>query len=484
MECNYTMHKPPVNSVRKLFVLIGALFIYCNAFTQNIISPDSLTTYKIGAIRYTGNKITKDRIIRRELVKRETDTLVLKTLPYILKRSEQNIFNTQLFIYDSIKATVHHDIKQIDLDVLVKERWYIWPIPLFEIQDRNLNTWWQTKDLFRINYGFALGFDNFSGNKDRMVIIARRGYSELYGCSYELPYLNAEQTLGFKIAYSYGRNNEITYRTEQNAPLFYRDYHQYVFANHEAKASLQYRQGLYLRHLLDFSYNNAVVSDTIAKLQTRYFGNGHRETEFVKAEYRYAYDERDNKQYPLRGWAFDMWLIKEGLSFNPDAAIDNLSITSSLKKHTALGGRFFLANQIKTRYMRPEKWNFFLNRGLGYNDNLRGYEYYVLDGQSYFYSKNSLRFQLVKTRFFKPHIIRKIKQFNTIPFYMFMNLHGDIGYVEDRFFQETNNLANNWQYGYGLGVDMISYYDVVLRIEYSVNRQMRGGIYIHLTSGF
>lgn len=466
------------------FVIIGLLIISLKVFAQSQSLPDSSVSYKIGTIQYAGNKITQSRIIRRELVKQEGDTLQLKALPYVISRSEQNIFNTQLFIYDSIKAIVHHDIKQIDFDILVKERWYIWPIPLFEIQDRNFNTWWQTKDLFRINYGFALGFDNFSGNNDKMVLIARRGYSELYGCSYQLPYLNAEQTLGFKLSYSYGRNNEITYLTENNTPVFYRDYSQYVFINHEAKGSLQYRQGLYLRHSMVLSYINAGVSEMITRLQPDYFGERRDRTEFVKAEYRYAYDDRDNKQYPLRGWAFDMWLVKEGLSFNPNASIDNLSATAALKKHTALGGRFFLANQVKARYMRPERWNFYLNRGLGYSDNLRGYEYYVLDGQSYFYNKNSIRFQLVKTRFFKPSILRKVKQFNTIPFYMFMNLHGDIGYVEDRFFQATNTLANTWQYGYGVGIDMISYYDVVLRLEYSLNRQNRGGFYVHLTSGF
>ncbi len=473
------------SALLRVFWIVSLYFFPLSHYlAQNTVGVDSLAVYRIGKTECYGNRITNSRIIFRELVKKQNDTLLLQKLPQIITRSEQNIFNTLLFIYDSIVPQINHTSKQIDLKIIVKERWYIWPVPLFEIQDRNLNTWWQTKDLFRINYGFAIGFDNFSGNKDKLVLIARRGYSELYGVSYQLPYLNKAQTLGFKVQYTYGRNNEITYRTENNTPLFLRNYTHYVFKNHEAKAALTYRNGLYETHQMETVYFNASISDSILKLQPLYFGNEQQSMALLKLEYRYTFDKRDNRQYPLRGWASDLWITKEGFEFSSQAPIDNLSATLSLKKHSPLIGRWYLANQLKGRYMQPDRWAFAFNRGLGYNDNLRGYEYYVMDGQSYFYSKNSLRFQLLKPRYFKPKLIRKLKQFNTIPFYMFINLHGDVGYIEDKFFASTNTLNNSWQYGYGIGIDMISYYDAVLRLEYSYNRQQQGGFYIHLTSGF
>jgi hypothetical protein len=472
-----------------IFKTILRKFIFLIVFLLGISflksqSIDSLAVYHIANISFSGNRITKQKIILRELVKKQNDTLVLKKLPFIVIRSEQNIFNTQLFIYDSIFTNINHTEKTIDLRIVVKERWYIWPVPIFEIQDRNFNTWWQTKDLFRVNYGFFVGVDNFTGNKDKLVFGFKRGYSEQYGASYEMPYVNTAQTLGFKAQYVFNRNNEVTYLTKENLPRFQRNYKKPVFYNHEAKIGLTYRDGLYVNHRLEAVYNKAAINDTINSLNTNYFGEGRKKIEYAKLEYRYNFDNRDNKQYPLTGWAVDLWLTKEGLEFTSTAPIDNLTSTFSIKKHTPLHKRFFLANQLKARAMQPDKLPFYFNRALGYNDIIRGYEYYVIDGQNYFLSKNSVRFQVIKPRIYHPRIIRKIKQFNAIPFYMFLNVHGDIGYIQEKFYANTNSLNNSWQYGYGVGVDMISFYDVVLRFEYSLNKQQQSGFFIHLTSGF
>lgn len=462
--------------------LIGCVILFSHALHSQSI--DSSDVYTIKTIFVKGNRITRERIILRELVKKQGDTLRLKTLPKVALRSEQNIFNTQLFIYDSIFSTIRVAEKEIDLTILVKERWYIWPVPLFEIQDRNFNTWWQTKDLFRINYGFALGFDNFSGNKDKMVLLFKRGYTEQYGFGYRLPYLNKAQTLGFKAQYVFNRNNEVTYRTTDNLQLFIRDYNSYVFSNHEVKAGLNYREALYVNHSLEFLYNVASTKDSLVKLNPDYLGKNRKRIEYAGLQYRYNFDNRDNKQYPLIGWAFDLKAEKTGLEFKSDAPIDNFSATLSLKKHTHLYQRFYLANQVIGRLMRPDYLPFYFNRALGYNEVIRGYEYYVMDGQQYGLFKNSLRFQIVKPRIFHPKIIRRLKQFNAIPFYAFVNIHGDMGYIEDRFYGRNNPLNNSWQYGYGVGLDMVSFYDIVLRTEYSFNKRGEGALFFHLTSGF
>jgi hypothetical protein len=66
---------------------------------------------------------------------------------------------------------------------------------------------------------------------------------------------------------------------------------------------------------------------------------------------------------------------------------------------------------------------------------------------------------------------------------MFMNLHGDIGYVQDKFYSKNNPLSNTWQYGYGVGLDFVTYYDIVVRLEYSINKQLQNGFFIHMSAG-
>ena len=176
-----------------VFFLICISYFTSQSFSQN---NDSLNyTLRIGAVAIGGNKVTKTNIITRELPFNSGDTINIKYLDALALRAQQNIFNTQLFIYDSVQYVVEEVSKTVDFNIKVKERWYIIPTPLFEIQDRNFNQWWRTKDLFRINYGLALDWNNFTGHRDNLSIIIRRGYSEKYGVSYCLCFIYIGQTV-------------------------------------------------------------------------------------------------------------------------------------------------------------------------------------------------------------------------------------------------------------------------------------------------
>ena len=146
----------------RLIVCFICIYLFTSlSFSQN---NDSLHyTLRVGDISISGNKVTRKSIITRELTFNVGDTINTKYLVETALRSQQNIFNTQLFIYDSVKYVIDPNARTVDFNIKVKERWYIIPSPIFEIQDRNFNQWWRTKDLFRINYGFALGWDNFTG---------------------------------------------------------------------------------------------------------------------------------------------------------------------------------------------------------------------------------------------------------------------------------------------------------------------------------
>ncbi len=465
----------------KYLTLTLFLFHFSWCFSQHY---DSSAVYKISSINISGNKKTREAIITRELSRKVNDTLTLRGIGYFKKRSEQNIFNTQLFVYDTINPVIDHANKTIAVNIVVKERWYIWPVPLFEIQDRNFNTWWLTKDLFRINYGFALGMDNFSGVSDKLVFIFQRGYSEKYGVSYRRPYINKNQTLGFNMQYLFGQNNEVTYITQNNTTLFVRKYDQYLRAEHEAKLGMTFRPNLYEFNTLEAVFKSASVKDTVVKLNPEFYGRGSKKIKYLSLQYRYTFDNRDNKAYPLRGWAFDLWLAQDGFDFSEGSPVNNLTVAMSLRKHSQIYQRIYLANLVKQRWMNVERLSFNFNRALGYNDVVRGYEYYVMDGQKYFLTKNSLRYQLIKPRVYQNKRLIMIKQFNTIPYYAFINVFFDAAFVEDKFHYQTNTLNNSWQYGYGLGIDFITYYDIVLRLEYSFNRQKQSGFFIHMSAGF
>lgn len=467
---------------RPFVLTLCICFLSLCSFSQN---NDSLnTTLRIGSVIINGNKITKKNIITRELPFSAGDSIHLKDLDAIALRSQQNIFNTQLFIYDSVHYAVNESTKEVDFNIRVKERWYIIPAPIFEIQDRNFNQWWLTKDLFRINYGLALDWTNFTGHRDNLSFIIRRGYSERYGVSYSYPYINKAQTIGMNLAYSYSRNNEVAYSTINNILFFYRDYKRYMREQHEGKVGVSIRNHLYQKSTVELLYNELHINDTIGKLNPDFFGDKRTKIGYFSLQYRYTFDKRDNKPYPLKGITVDIALIKDGLNFVYNESLNNLYAVLSVRKYTSLSKRFFIANQLKGRYINTDNIPYYFNRALGYyNDYIRGYEYFVMDGQNFMLTRNSVRYKLIKQHIVEIKNLKRLSQFTTIPYAVYLNLNADAGYVEDKFYGRTNSLTNKWQYGYGIGLDFVTYYDIVVRFEYSFNKQQQSGFFISMGAG-
>ena len=203
----------------KFILLLSLLFFTKNSYStffsiSNQDSTNCINKYvTIGSISISGNKKTKSPIILRELTFRSNDTIDLKSIEQLLKRSEQNLLNTSLFNFATITSELNEENLSVSINIAVSERWYLWPSPVFEIQDRNFNTWWETKDLFRINYGLFLSMYNVRGRNETAVLKFRKGYTELYGFSYKIPYLDKKQNLGANISVNYSRNNEVAFNT-------------------------------------------------------------------------------------------------------------------------------------------------------------------------------------------------------------------------------------------------------------------------------
>ena len=119
---------------------------------------------------------------------------------------------------------------------------------------------------------------------------------------------------------------------------------------------------------------------------------------------------------------------------------------------------------------------------MGYGrEAIRGYEYYVIDGQRYFLTRNNIKFELMSKKVVQAGFI-PLNKFNTIPFSFYLNLFFDAGYVRDALYFNGNPLTNSWQYGYGAGLDLFTYYDLVFRLEYSFNKLGESGIFLHFTA--
>jgi len=458
-----------------VFIFFGA-----QAISQ---TTDTLAAkkFQVSGIVLEGNKKTKDRIILRELTLKEGDSLTEAQLKSKCWRTQQNLMNTSLFVYDTVSFILDTAAQQAHIKIKVQERWYLWPGLIFEIQDRNFNSWWATKDLFRINYGVSLTVYNLFGLNQTLTMIFRRGYTEQYGASYRIPFINKKQTMGLAASFNYYRNNEVWYRTEDDILKFYRDYKNYVRQDQEAKIGVTHRHKLYIRQSLELFYKKSSVTDTIEKLNTNYYNKGQTSIAYSSLQYRFAYDFRDYKPYPTKGYYLEASVIKDGSQLFTDTATNNLSLFASAKTYFKLFKRTYVMTALKGRYMPLYKPMYYFNRALGYSEVIRGYEYYVVDGQNFMVFKGNLRFQVIRPRVIRMPI-KRLQKFNNISYALYVGPFVDAGYVQDNYFFKNNALSNELLMGAGIGLDLITYYDLVFRVEFSMNRWQQPGIYLHLNA--
>jgi len=207
-------------------------------------------------------------------------------------------------------------------------------------------------------------------------------------------------------------------------------------------------------------------------------------TQYFTISYKFENDRRDYKTYPLSGHYLSLELEKKGLGLLRNEAPDLFNFKVSLRKYWPLYPRFYFSCAFFGRISKGDHSSYFAEQGLGYgSETVRSYEYYVVDGLNYGLLKTQLKYQLMKTKILHLRFL-PLSKFNTIPIAFYINLFYDGGYITKYPINSADKLANRYLYGGGMGLDFVTYYDQVIRLDYAVNMFFEQGIFLHFTSPF
>jgi len=469
------------------FILI---FLTSITFAEKAHSSGNDTTVTdsseiiIGNITVIGNKITKEHIVLRELAFGTGDTLFFSDFEAKKIRSEENIYNTSLF--NSVKLTyLKSEDGRTNIYIILKERWYVFPLPVFEVVDRNFNVWWRTKDFSRIVYGGVLSWNNFRGRNETVALAVRLGYVQQLSFAYSIPYINKNQHSGLSFGFSYSRNHQTGYKTSYDDVVYFKDTVEFTREAWSGAVEYTYRKGLYNIHYVSAGYLNVHVNDTILKLNPEYFARKKPSEHFYTLRYLFKRDHRDYVYYPLRGYMYSLEIVKNGMPFLNDD-VNYLYATAEIRKFWKLSRLFYFGASFRGKLSDEHFQPYYNTRALGFGrDYVRGYEYYVVDGQHFGLFKTNLKFELLPRKEVHAGFI-PFQKFATIPFSFYLNLYADAAYVEDSQFSNElnskNKLPNSWLYGYGLGIDFVTYYDIVIRLDYSFNKFGESGLFLHFAA--
>ena len=161
--------------------------------------------------------------------------------------------------------------------------------------------------------------------------------------------------------------------------------------------------------------------------------------------------------------------------------MDLANFSAEIKNYSALSERVYFASSATGIVAANDNQPYLLQNGLGYSSfGIRSYEYYVIDGQNIGLAKAQIKYQLVKPNSFDLGF--GTEKFGKFHYAFYLGLFTDFAYVDDQVGFEKNDLANELQYGYGIGLDFVSYYDIVVRTEFSINKFGESGIFLHFVA--
>jgi outer membrane protein assembly factor BamA len=436
------------------------------------------TRVVIREIRLEGNRITRPKIILRELKFQAGDTVPEASFPLMVTQSRDNVFNTSLFNLVTVDTLREPGCAEcVAVTVKVVERWYIWPLPYIAFPNHNINAWFSDPDFSRLTYGINLTFFNTRGRNETLTILLHFGFDQQYGFSYKTPYINKKQTWGFGFGLNFDLNRSLMVSTRGSKAVYMDTSGAFLLRSVSGFGELFFRPSLYTYHNLRLSYEDNRFADTLLSVEG-FLTDSTLNQAFFNLWYKFKLDHRDARYYPLTGYYFDIEFLKEGFTSAP---VNLFSVKSSLKKFWQLHGRWYFATGATGRISFPEDQPFYLQEGLGYGrDYVRGYEYYTLNAQHFAILKNNLKFALVPRRVTDLEFIRTPK-FSVVPWGLYLNLFADVGYLYNPYpyYGQDNVVENSVLFGYGLGVDLATYYDVVIGLEGALNLMGEPGFYVH-----
>ena len=467
------------------------IFILLSLFSARLSAQQNtkLSYVIVRDIAVEGNRKTKTNILTRELTFAVGDTIPRSKLATKLEDNRLRLINTNLFNVVKLNVKDWSDDNHATVVIEVVEAWFFYPVPIFELADRNFNVWWNTyhRALDRTNYGGRLSFLNATGRRDPIYANVQFGYTPRVALSYELPFINRRQTIGLFAGGLYAVNREVNYATVGNHQIFIKDSTQNLSQRINFEVGMTLTPELLSRHVWTLGFAQQIVDTSVINRSNQdFFLDNRTRQRYFWLSYNYSHDTRNIRPYPTNGHLASVNLTKFGLLGSDD--VDALNLNLRWAQYIPLSKRFSLevVGKAKTALIRGQQpYNF--QRGLGYGqDFVRGYEYYVVDGYDYGLSKNSLRFQLFDRDF---DLTKKAKwkilnSFKTLPLKAFLTFNFDAGYSYTPQYSAVNPLNNRILYGGGIGFDILAYYTFHWRFEYSFNHLGEGNLFFSYRAAF
>ncbi len=487
----------------RLTILSLSLFVLsCNSgygFIKFSSKKDTLHTFSaqetidalnttIDTIIYQGNKVTREEVLRREMLFSRHDTLNVKKI----RQSRSEIFNLLLFnkVNISAKRFVPGDtlsgkakLKPLIFNaqeqanrlnrsytavlVTVYERWYFFPIPTFDLRGTSVTQWIRNPNLSNLNFGLSLQDQNFTGHGDLFTTSFGLGFDPFVGISYSTPYVFGSDKYGLGLAAEY---RELKNTAEGHTAFIAPAYNQI-----RRTIGFSISQRLSAFSLIGV-YAEYVALSVSRSVRDRYPFSAISEDgldQFPTLSLYYRYQRLDYILFPMEGFSFSAKLSKVGIPSANDkldftrAALD-YRIYKPIFTNLSIAWRTFTV--LSSNQPIPNHKRLFL----GYSTKIRGYTRTIFNGDHLQLNTVELRAPIIRLNTLRLAFM-PIEQFSIFQYGLFMSMFLDSGTIwynpASKSPPGTSNrfTFSDYKFGYGGGLIFIGGFQWVSRLDFAFN---------------
>jgi outer membrane protein assembly factor BamA len=428
-----------IRHVIGLFLLWG---VCCTGHSQIHPQQAPFMLGPVDTIIVWGNKHTRPYVILNEM----SIVAAERFTPEMLEFDRNRIYSLGLFTNVDLRLDTLGG-RNI-LRVMVDERWYIFPVPLFGFRDG---------DVKRAFYGAGLYHNNFQGRNQKLFGSVVFGADPSAQLSFSDPLFDHDRQLSFgaQVSFSRARN-----RSEQEASVTgsFDEFH------YDGNVSTGKRFGLYQYAGLNVGYRMVEISS----YRPHRTVSGDGVDRYLYAGLSYFYDSRDLAEYPTKGNYVYANFTRFGFGTSD---VDFNRFGLDLRKYFQLPLSLTLAVRLNATFMAGGEIPTYAHVYLGYGDRVRGYFTTVFEGEHLACSTVELRYPVFPAQVFRMNNSMLPDEFSVWRFGISLVMFADAGTT---WYRNQRVSPESIVSGYGGGIDFLLPYGIVVRTDYAWNNYGKG----------
>lgn len=447
-----------LKNTTKLFIVFAQIVIVFSSLNYSQ-STDSLFNselypFIVDSINLSGNETTEDFIILRELNFSIGDTLTQQNSIYNRERVYSlGIFNHVYFIPTII------DAKRI-LTIQIEEGWYIYPIPVIQATENDLN---------KLSYGMYLKLKNFRGRNEDITAYFLLGYDPTFGLNYYNPNIIGKENIFINSGISY---SDVTNKSPTAEKINGSNFTQNVVG---ARFTVGKRFGLFNRLYINSGYTYIETPFYIPGINA----SNNRIDNLVELGIGFEHDSRDLVQFPKNGIYSSLNYTAKGLGFDDISyGVAGIDFRKYQKVYDGLVGKWRFAS----RFTFGDNVPYYDYSIIGTGEKIRGHYFEKFEGDDYY---------LTSVEFYYPIIEELNIDLSFIPIIPDKLLSYRIGFYTQIFaetglakYKDDPLAINKFNSGYGLGLTFLILPYSILRVEVAFNEQLKSEFIFDLGVSF